>query len=178
MTRVTRGSGEGKIACAELRIPIALGVPLAPEECESPSIETLAVHRATVTMLARYLAADIPWVWVLGHVPDSIEWWTTKVPLTRSRSLDCQVRGLVYDFQVPTAVFLNCAADLSQHGIHLVQSQQQMPTTLDLGRLSGENRRRVLKANGALLTIDLPHAGETAVVASFVPGYLARFSGS
>lgn len=152
---------------------------MARQDFQSPGIETLAVHGATVPTLAKYLAADVPWVWVLGHMPNpTIEWWTTKVPLTRTRRLDCQIRDLTYDLQLPTAAFLDCAADLSHHGIYLVQSQQQMPTTLALDRMSGENRQRVLEANGAFLTIDLPHAKETAVVASFVPGYLAQFSGS
>ncbi len=45
-----------------------------------------------------------------------------------------------------------------------------MPNTLEPSRL-GNDRHQVLRLNGAFLTIDLPHAGETAVVSCYEPGY-------
>jgi hypothetical protein len=142
-------------------------------------VESLVVHGATVTALARYLAPDVPWIWLLGHMPNSrVEWWKTKVPLTPHTQLEGQVRGLTYDVQLATAAFLDHAVDLDEHGIYLVQSHCPMPDTLDLRRVSSDSVIPVLKANGAFLTLELPHAVETAVVTSFVPGYLARFSGT
>jgi hypothetical protein len=138
------------------------------------------VPRATVGGLARYLSPEVPWVWILGHVPNAtVEWWTTDVPLNRQGvRLQAQVRLMTYDFQLPTPVFLRRALDLEDHGVRLVQSRLPMPNTLELSRLTEPQLSRVLRLNGAFLYIELPHAVETALVRCFEPGYLAQFSGT
>jgi hypothetical protein len=52
-----------------------------------------------------------------------------------------------------------------------------MPNSLDPSRL-GADRHQVLRLNGAVLTLDLPHAGETAVVSCYEAGYLPLAKGS
>jgi hypothetical protein len=82
---------------------------------------------------------------------------------------------LRYDLQLPTQEFLSCIGAFEEHGISLVQSRHRMPNTLEPSRL-GNDRHQVLRLNGAFLTIDLPHAGEAAVVSCYEPGYLSAQS--
>ncbi len=140
-------------------------------------IETVAVHRATVTLLTRYLNPSVQWVWIFGHMPNSIiEWWKAQVPLNqRGDSIIGEVRHLGYDLQLSTQEFLSRVAAFEGHGISLVQSRHRMPNTFEPNRL-GADRHQVLRLNGAFLTLDLPHAGETAVVSCYEPGYLSSLS--
>jgi hypothetical protein len=140
-------------------------------------LETVTVHHATVTLLTRYLNPSVPWVWVLDHVPNSIvEWWKTEVPLNqRGDSHIGDVRLLRYDLQLSTQEFLSHVTAFEGHGIDLVQSRHRMPNTLEPSRL-GKDRHQVLRLNGAFLALDLPHAGGTAVVSCYEPGYLSSLS--
>jgi hypothetical protein len=152
----------------------SLGGSVSPTVVSDPPIETAVVHHATVTAVARYLNPAVPWVWVLDHVPNSrFQWWSTEVPLNQQgATLVGDVRLLRYDLQLPTQEFLSCIEAFEEHGISLVHSRHRMPNTLEPSRL-GSDRHQVLRLNGALLTIDLPHAGETAVVSCYEPGYLS-----
>lgn len=144
---------------------------------DSTDLETTAVHAATVGSLLRFLNKTIPWVWIISHIPNTkYEWWHTQVPLNAAGSmLSGDVRLVQYDLQLSTSDFLMAAAAFEDSGIGLIQSRQRMPATLDLRR-NMPNRKQILRLNGAFLSIDLPHANETAVVACYEPGYLAAMT--
>jgi hypothetical protein len=150
---------------------------VTPTVVSGAPLETVVVHQATVALLARYLNPAVPWVWILDHVPNSIiEWWKTQVPLNQqSENLVGEVRLLRYDLQLSTPEFLSRVGAFEGHGINLVQSRHRMPNTLEPSRL-GKDRHQVLRLNGAFLTLDLPHSGETAVVSCYEPGYLPSLS--
>lgn len=139
--------------------------------------KTITVHGATVPSLKRFIDREIPWVWILGHMPNAVvEWWRAELPLNaQGDSAVLDVRDLRFDMQLQTTSFLERIDAFRDHGIYLVQSRSPMPNTLDLRRISDdEHRQKVLRENGAVLTIDLPHAAETAVLCELVPGQLAR----
>jgi hypothetical protein len=143
---------------------------------QAPQHEDLFVHAATVGSLLRFLDSTVPWVWILGHVPNpTFEWWESDVAVDRSGSrLKGLIRGLRYDLQLPTEEFLAVASAFEHCGIDLVQSHRKMPNTLDLHRVVEAHQSQVLRLNGAFLYIHLPHAVETALVRCFEVGHLER----
>ena len=147
---------------------------------EMEGVETETVPRATVSLLLRYLDPEVPFIWLLRHMPTTyVRWDELRVPLNVNGAyMDGLVRGLNYDIQISTQEFLRIAPALEEHGLELVQSHKPMPNTLDISRLQGSSRHQVLRENGAVLVLGLPHAMETAVVTSYVSGYLSRCSGA
>jgi len=145
------------------------------EILENDGVESIFVHRATVSALAEYLDPEIPWVWILGHTPHRyIEWWRTSLPLFSSGPpIEADFRCVQYDLMLPTRHFLKLATEFDDHGIALIQSRNRMPDTLDLARIDGPNQKSILRQNGAFLRIYLPHAIETAQIQCFEKGYLA-----
>ena len=143
-------------------------------------VESVAVHAATVVGLARFLNPEVPWVWILGHMPrTTVEWWQVEVPIDAAGyRTSAEIRLLSYDLQMPTAQFLDVSVSFDQSGLSLVQSRKRMPNTLQFDRVENSERHRILRLNGAFLMIDLPHANETAVVSCFEPGYLRNFLGT
>jgi hypothetical protein len=141
--------------------------------------EIIYVHGAVVSNLAQFLDAAVPWVWILGHRPNRyVQWWNTAVAInTDGARLTGLVRNLCFDLQIPTQTFLAGAVDFDDHGIALIQSHRPMPDTLSLAAIPESQHNRVLRQNGATLSIYLPHAIETAQVQSFVKGYLATIVG-
>lgn len=146
------------------------------EILESEGVETLYVHGATVSTLTAFLNPQIPWVWVLGHMPNSyIEWWQASLPINKQGiSVTAEFRLVGYDLMLPTAQFLELAPEFEDHGLVLIQSRQRMPDTLDLSRIPNNQQAKVLRSNGAFLRMYLPHAIETAQVQCFEKGYLAE----
>ena len=137
--------------------------------------EVVYVHGAKVSNLVQFLDRSIPWVWILGHSPNScMQWWETAVPVTvGSAGFAGSVRNLCFDLQMTTADFLSRARDFDAHGLLLIQSHHKMPDTLCPERIHDAQQNRVLIQNGATLKIYLPHADETAMVQSYVRGHLA-----
>ncbi|GAB3334041.1 hypothetical protein [Marilutibacter aestuarii] len=145
-------------------------------ETDAGGHERLFVEGATVGSLLRFLEPDIPHVWILGHRPETaLRWFTATVPLDRGgRDFQGQVRQLEYDLQLRTDAFIAIASEFERHGIFLVQARNPMPDTLWLPRIAADRQDAILAANGAVLTLALPHSVETACVTCFEPGHLAR----
>ena len=143
---------------------------------ELPDGEVVYVHGAVVSLLARFLDATVPWVWILGHRPNPfVQWWQTTVPLSMTGTdFTGLVRHLSFDLQMPTQDFILRAADFDDHGLVLIQSHKPMPDTLSLDSIPDSHQNAVLMQNGATLRMYLPHAIETAQVVSFAKGYLAK----
>jgi hypothetical protein len=140
--------------------------------------DMLFVQGATVTALAKLLNPSVPYVWILGHMPNTcVEWWHTNVPLNDNDRISVQVRTLIYDMQLPTTEFLKNASAFESFGIDLIQAHKPMPDTLDLSRIAEELQDAVLVKNGAFLRLWLPHSVETACVVCYEPGYLASAHG-
>ena len=137
------------------------------------------VHGATASMLARFLAPTVPWVWILDHCPNPIvQWWQATIPLSTSgAAFTGRVRNMGFDIQMPTTEFLSRVSDFDDHGLNLIQSNHPIPDTLELYRISNANQHKVLMQNGATLTIYLPHAAETSMVTSYAKGYLETVIG-
>lgn len=144
------------------------------EILECDGVETLYVQKAIVSTLVGFLNPQIPWVWVLGHMPNRcVEWWQAALPLNKQGvSVTAELRSVRYDLMLPTAQFIELAAELDDHGLVLIQSRQRMPDTLDLSRIPDHQQDKVLRGNGAFLRMYLPHAIETAEVQCFEKGYL------
>lgn len=144
-----------------------------------PDCERVFVHGATVSMLASFLDLTVAWVWILGQRPsESVQWWTTAVPLNLNSTFTGMVRNVVFDMQLPTSDFLHRATDFDRFGLSLIQSHRQMPDTLCLEQIPEPQQRRILVQNGATLRIFLPHAVETALVESYTSGHLAQVIGT
>lgn len=145
------------------------------EVVDVDGVETVFVEGATVGSLATFINPEIPWVWILGHMPNrSVQWWKTELPLNaRGTSLNAEYRLVTYDVMLETEHFLPSRHEFEHHGIILIQSSRRMPDTLDLSRIAESQQSRVLVRNGAFLRINLPHANETAQVQCFQKGYLA-----
>lgn len=142
---------------------------------ENDGVETLYVHGASVSTLTHFLNPQIPWVWVLEHMPNRcFEWWQTSLPINKQGvSVSAEFRSVGYDFMLPTTQFLELAPELEDHGLILIQSRQRIPNTFDISRVPDNQQAKVLRSNGAFLRIYLPHAIETAQVQCFEKGYLA-----
>ena len=149
------------------------------EIIERPDGETVYVHGAVASLLAKFLDASVPWVWILGHRPNrNVNWWEATVPLNVGGSVfSGSVRDLCLDMQMPTSDFVSRARDFDDHSLVLIQSRNQMPDTLCLERIPESQQNGVLMENGATLRIYLPHAIETAQVQSFKKGYLSTIVG-
>lgn len=147
---------------------------------ETTDSEIVYVHEAIVSVLAQLLDSSVPWVWILGHCPNRyVQWWDANISLNTSNSpFTGSVRDLSFDLQLPTRDFVSRATEFDDHGLVLIQSQQQMPDTLCLERISESQQNDVLIKNGAVMRIYLPHAIETAQVQSFVKGYLTTVIGT
>jgi hypothetical protein len=143
---------------------------------EEAGVETLYVHSATVSGLAAFLNPDIPWVWILGHMPNRyVQWWEAELPTNKfGASLKAAYRNISYDLMLPTQHFIESLPQFEEHGIVLIQSSQRMPDTLELSRIPESQQPGVLVKNGAFLRLYLPHAVETAQVQCFEKGYLGR----
>ena len=133
--------------------------------------ESFYVHSAVVTDLVQFLDESVPYVWLLGHMPNpAIQWWDTFVPINRETSFSGKIRNIVYDLQMSTAEFIKISPSLNNYGLLLIQSSKPMPDTLELNRIPENQQAPVLKKNGATLKIFLPHAAETAMVTSYCEG--------
>ena len=145
------------------------------EILEHDGVETVYFHGTTVTSLATLLNPDVPWVWILGHLPNTLmQWWETTLPLnTHGAKIKAECRLVSYDLMLRTQQFMKLLPQFEDHGIVLIQSTQRMPDTLDISRIPEGQQSRVLVKNGALLRMYLPHAVETAQVQCFQKGYLA-----
>jgi len=144
------------------------------EIIDKDGLDILYIHGATVSDLARYLNPNIPWVWILGHLPNPIvEWWNTSIPINKhGASVQAKVRSVIYDLMFETKQFLEMVPELNEHGLVLIQSHQRMPDTLDLSRIPDNQQAKVLRRNGAFLRMYLPHSVETAQIQCFEKGYL------
>ena len=131
------------------------------------------VHNATVSSLLKFLDQEIPYIWVLNHLPNErVEWWHATVPLSSEVSFDGLVRSITYDLQMKTEEFIKKSKAFDESGIDIIQSKEVMPDTLHIRNIDEKNVSNVLVSNGATLKIHLPHSNETAQVISYVPGYL------
>ena len=140
--------------------------------------ESIYVHGAVVTDLIQFLDKSVPYVWLLGHMPNpAIQWWDASVPVNRETPFSGKVRNLVYDLQMSTSDFIKISPSLNDYGLVLIQSNKPMPDTLELDRIPENQHASVLIKNGATLRIFLPHAIETAMVTSYRVGYL-NYNGS
>lgn len=151
------------------------------EISRSNGVEVIYVHRATVSLLTRFLNRDVSWVWILDHTPRrDMEWSKETMPLNEhSDQLEASYRLVSYDLMLETSRFFEIVSKLEDYGLNLIQSYKPMPHSLYVKAIpSGEERLRVLAQNGAFLSITLPHAIETAQVLCFEPGYLATKLGN
>lgn len=137
--------------------------------------DMLWVHRSVASELARFLHPEVPYVWLLGHMPNRVvQWWQANVPLNLQQNITAQVRLLSYDIQLRTQDFLAKAEGFDDHGLVLIQSNKPMPDTLDLSRIPEPQQDAVVMQNGGFLRMYLPHAMETACVICYQPGYLTQ----
>lgn len=136
--------------------------------------DTVAIPGAVASSLGHYLDPAVPWVWLLGHMPNrAVRWWTATTPVNVDASIRGRIRSLRYDLQLPTPEFLNRVTEFDDHGLALVLADREMPDTLELSRIPERRQDSVLMENGAVMRIYLPHAGETAVIVCYREGLLA-----
>lgn len=138
--------------------------------------EVLFVERVVVVSeLARLLHPEVPYVWILGHMPyDFVQWQQANVPLNSRHNITARVRAVTYDIQMPTQDFLAQAADFDEEGLSLIQSHKLMPDSLYLFNIPESRQDAVIIQNGGFLRMYLPHALESASVVCYQPGYLMQ----
>ena len=129
-------------------------------------MHTIYLHGASNLILPRILNAEVPWIWILGHRPNTyVEFWETKLPLSKSGSTHrVRTRDIAYDLVFETFEFMRIYEEFKDHGMSLVQATKPMPNTLLMDRIEEKNYDKVLKANGAYLQFFLPHAFETCQI--------------
>ena len=120
------------------------------------------------SVLAQILDLSVPFVWVRRHLPQPcIRWWHAQAPLSATgQPYDVEVRGLQFDLQLPTVRFLELLPEFEDHGIVLFQMSRRVPDTLTLHGVPDQSVDRLLIQNGLHLRFDLPHANESACLAS------------
>ena len=105
-------------------------------------------------------------IWLVRHMPHPVvEWADLPVPLSRGDApRPLRVRGVQYDAQLPLPAFLELVPRFRESdGVLLLQMSAPVPDTLDYFRIArGPNEHAVLRRNGWLLMVDLPHGGEYA----------------
>jgi hypothetical protein len=129
---------------------------------------SVMLRQCKCSLLAHILDPVVPFVWVRSHMPHSIvQWWHTQVALSPTgRSHDIEVRLLEFDLQLPTSRFLELLPEFENHGIDLLQMARRIPDTLTLHGVPDAAADRVLVQNGLHLRFYLPHAVESAQLAS------------
>ena len=146
-------------------------------EIDQYGYEQTFVENADVKMLAQFIDPKIPYVWILGHMPNPVvQWWESTVPVDKNSFINAKVRDIQYDLQIQTEEFLKNIDAFNEFGIVLIQSNSPMPDTLELSRIPEQHQNSVLAKNGAVLRIFLPHAIETACVTGIVKGHLEKMS--
>jgi hypothetical protein len=135
---------------------------------ESSGMFSLMLRSCSSDILAHILDPAVPFVWLRRHTPKRyIQWWPTRVPLSeRGQPHDVEVRSLEFDLQLTTARFLELLPEFTDHGIVLFQMTRRVPDTLTLDRIAESAVERVLIENGLHLRFYLPHAIESAQLAS------------
>jgi hypothetical protein len=126
------------------------------------------LQSCTCSVLASVLDPAVPFVWVRGHMPQSVvQWWHTHVALSSTgRPQDVEVRRMEFDLQLSTSRFLELLPEFEDHGIVLFQMTRRVPDTLTLHGVPDATIDRVLIQNGLHLRFYLPHAIECAQLAS------------
>ncbi|MGV3774096.1 MAG: hypothetical protein ACO1QB_14440 [Verrucomicrobiales bacterium] len=85
--------------------------------------------------------------------------------LSQSNLLNAQVRNLSTDLILSTEEFIEHAHELAPDGLDLFQITRS-PGVTSLSRIPSHQRSSVFKHFGVSLHVQLPHAGEVAVVYS------------
>jgi hypothetical protein len=129
---------------------------------------SVLLRSCSCSVLAHVLDPSVPFVWVQRHWPNPrVEWRVARVPLSRDgQPRDVEVRSLEYDLQLPTARFLELLPEFEDKGMNLYQMVRRVPDTLTLYRVADHAIDGVLIQVGLHLRFSLPHAGETAELAS------------
>jgi hypothetical protein len=140
---------------------------------EEPIVEyrgmfSFMLRRCVAGILDDVLDPAIPFVWIRRHMPRrQIVWWPAHVPLSTSGALhDVEVRSMEFDLQLGTSRFLELLPEFADHGLVLFHMTRRVADTLTLDRVDDDSINRVLIQNGLHLKFYLPHAGESAQVAS------------
>jgi hypothetical protein len=145
----------------------------------APGVFTTLLVPCSAAVLRHVLAPEIPHVWIVAHAPDPhLSWSAQDVPLVPAgRPMSLRVRGLVYDFQMPTAEFLKRVLPTvpGGAGVLLLQLDRPVPDSLRYREVASRPAwHAILRQNGWRLTFDLPHGGEYAAVTAPDRGTIGR----
>lgn len=126
------------------------------------------LRSCTSGILAHILDPAVPFVWIRRHTPKQrIQWWDTQVRLSETGvPFDVEVRSMEFDLQLRTDRFLELLPEFEDHGMVLYQMGRRVPDTLTLNGIADDVVDRVLIQNGLHLCFYLPHAAESAELAS------------
>jgi hypothetical protein len=123
------------------------------------------IHGAIVSSFEKYFVKDMGFVVIFGHMPFRyVEWNEDILPINKNFKLKGKFRMASYDIQMSTSEFISNIHQFDDHGISLVQLSKPLPNTLIIDGKTDIEIDKILKSNGAILRIYLPHAIETGCV--------------
>ena len=137
-----------------------------------PGVFYTILEPCSVAVLPHVLAPEpASIVWSVDHMPlEALVWTEMPVPLAADSPCErLRVRGVQYDFQMPTREFLDRVLPRLplSNGIVLFQLDRPVPDTLlyrRLAELPRKHKHAILRRSGWRLTFELPHGGEYAEV--------------
>jgi hypothetical protein len=122
----------------------------------------------TAGILAKILDPTAPVIWIAQYSPLSPSvggWQTMPVPLGK-QTKTLRVRRLAFEIQATRDELIAILPDLEPSGLYVAQLLKPVPNTLRAEWLfeHGSQRLERCRDAGVVLTFDLPHAHEVAVV--------------
>jgi hypothetical protein len=143
--------------------PIAIAEP-------QPGLFSALLPPCGAAVLGRLLDPNVPYVWLIDYRVAGLAAWLegNLPPLCEAAALRevCAVRHIELDLTLKTAVFLGLLPGLEESGISLIQASKPQPRGLHLRAVREPSRARVLRDNGVVLSIHLPHPHEYALLTS------------
>jgi hypothetical protein len=140
---------------------------------------SVPIWSGRLSELATVMDPQIPFVVVEGHLALGMtQWSTAAVPLS-SRSAErprtWRARRLSFDLLLTPAELIETAEELGDavHGGALLwQAGRCPPPTFSLEEKTGQARSTAAHGLDIRLVLDLPHAGETALLWALTPDLL------
>lgn len=136
-------------------------------------LHTALVGPATVPELTAALDPSAAHVLLPGFTPiHGLDWQDVLIPMSSDRALTptrATVRRMTTDVLLGTAEFIELASELSDIGITVMQFHQLPRADVDYEDSQPHARVARYRLSGLTVSIDLPHAGEAALIAAIDP---------
>lgn len=121
-----------------------------------PGVFGAIMWAPTSRLLADLLHFDYPHVLVWNHYSGHCRWESFRLPIITPTAVEAVLsRGVYFDFVIPTPRFRDLLPKLGE-GISAVQLRQAPPDYLELNRIRGPERFRLLGECGWHVLLETP----------------------